>query len=316
MGRSATTCGHGTLDDSDARPEGPTRRSGTGAQVERTGVSVPASTTTQPSNSSNRHGAFIGTTVVPSVSTRKLPQSAASSPSFREPELVATAVRLPVRAPLPRAPSASCRRRRSRRPRARRSRRRRRSARSRGRCSARRCPRRGTRPRTRPTESRGEERERRPGGALRRGTTRQQAARRSRGGSSGGGPASSVPGGRARAAHDRSARRRADELVEVGPRAFIRSSRRARSQDARERFAFASSPSRGVYRASRRSRSARGRASTRARSPDARAREGSRGRDVPATPATRLPRGPAAPAPARPRQGDRRRARVSAGARR
>ena len=50
--------------------------------VVRTGVSEPASTTTQPSNSLNRHGAFMGTAAVPSVSTRKLPQNAASSPSF------------------------------------------------------------------------------------------------------------------------------------------------------------------------------------------------------------------------------------------
>jgi class 3 adenylate cyclase len=51
-----------------------------GAQVESSGVLDPSSTTTQPSNSSNRHGAFIGTTVAPSVSTRKLPQSAAGCP--------------------------------------------------------------------------------------------------------------------------------------------------------------------------------------------------------------------------------------------
>ena len=71
--------GHGTLDDSD-RGGKVDQRVRNERQVVRTGVFEPSSTTTQPSNSSNRQGAFMGTTVVPSVSTRKLPQSAASSP--------------------------------------------------------------------------------------------------------------------------------------------------------------------------------------------------------------------------------------------
>ena len=53
-----------------------------GRQVVRTGVFEPSGTTTQPSKSLKRQGAFIVTTVVPSGSARKLPQSAASSPPF------------------------------------------------------------------------------------------------------------------------------------------------------------------------------------------------------------------------------------------
>ena len=64
----------------------------------------------------------MGTTVAPSAPTRKLPQSAASSPSFVSQSCTAAA-RGRREARRPRAPSASCRRRRSRRARARRSRR-------------------------------------------------------------------------------------------------------------------------------------------------------------------------------------------------
>ena len=49
-------------------------------QVEMRGVSDPCSTTTQPSYSANRYGAFMGTTVDPDALVRKLPQSASRLP--------------------------------------------------------------------------------------------------------------------------------------------------------------------------------------------------------------------------------------------